>query len=91
MPAGSIPLGFNRELEEQSGEEGASFEGTLGTQLSREYLHREGSRATGEAEEQGGLTAISTMSPRVARVHPHSLILWDLVEFSSGRCQCFPL
>lgn len=39
----------------------------------------------------GGLAAIPAVSLAVARVHAHSPVLWELVEFSSGRCQSFAL
>lgn len=60
MPAESIVLGFIRKLEEQRGEEAALFQGALGARVSKEYFPREGSRAPGGAEEQGGLAAFPT-------------------------------
>lgn len=68
MPAESIVLGFIRKLEEQRGEEADLFQGAFGAQVSKEYLPREGSRAPGGAEEQGGLVAIPTVSPGMAGV-----------------------
>lgn len=88
MPAGSVPLRFITELGEQSGEEGARFQGALGAQASREYLHREGSRASGEAEEPGGLATIPTVYPGAARVHARSPGLWQLW---GGSWLSFPL
>lgn len=87
MPAGSVPLGLIRELEEQSREEDACFQGALGAQRVG-ATSREGSRATGEAEEQDGFAAILTASPGVARVHARSPVLWQLW---GGSWLSFPL